>query len=68
MFDDVEVNAAPAPALQAWIHAWYHQAVNDGFICPPFEMDNATATRLHGYFDAGLTPCDGVLACFSTIH
>ena len=68
MFDDSEVNAVPPPELQAWIYAWYHLAVTDGFICPPFEIDNPTAKSLHGYFDVGLTPCDGVLACFGMVH
>jgi hypothetical protein len=50
------------------MNAWYDRALADGFIYAPFELDDATARRLYGYFDAGLTPLEGVCALFGTVH
>jgi hypothetical protein len=55
-------------ALRQWITAWYYFAVDEGYIEPQYELDDATAARLEGYFQAGLTPGDGVTAVFGTQH
>jgi hypothetical protein len=69
-FVDQDALGLPAEetALRQWIIAWYHHAVHDGFVEPQYQLDEATATRLEGYFLAGLTPGDGVGAVFGTLH
>jgi hypothetical protein len=47
---------------------WYDHAFATGFIRPPFILDDATALRLEGYFDVGLTPAEGVKAIFGVVH
>jgi hypothetical protein len=54
--------------LRAWMSAWYDHAFAIGFIRPPFILDHATAVRLEGYFNVGLTPEDGVNAMFGAVH
>lgn len=54
--------------LRQWIVAWYQSAVTGGHIEPPYELDNATAERLEGYFQFGLTPTEGVDICFGRLH
>ncbi|MEA3095352.1 MAG: hypothetical protein QOJ04_6694 [Caballeronia sp.] len=54
--------------LTGWISVWYDQAVAARFISPPFVLDETTADRLQGYFDAGLTPGDAVHAFFGVMH
>ena len=69
MFDESEgLPPETAAKFRAWISAWIDQAATDGFIYPTYEFDEAIAKRLHGYFDVGLTPCDGVLAYFGVVH
>ena len=47
---------------------WYDHAFAIGFIRPPFILDDATALRLEGYFNVGLTPAEGVSAIFGVVH
>jgi hypothetical protein len=54
--------------LRAWLSDWYDHAFATGFIRPPFILDDATALRLEGYFDVGLTPAEGVNAIFGVVH
>jgi hypothetical protein len=54
--------------LRAWMSAWYDHAFAVGFIRPPFVLDHATAVRLEGYFNAGLTPEEGANAMFGVVH
>ena len=54
--------------LRQWINDWYACAISDGFIEAPYELDDATAERLAGYFDFGLTPDEGVGAVFRPLH
>jgi hypothetical protein len=54
--------------LKRWISVWYDQAVAARFIHPPFVLDDHTADRLQGYFEAGLTPGDAVHAFFGMMH
>ncbi|WP_434115223.1 hypothetical protein [Paraburkholderia caffeinilytica] len=54
--------------LRAWMSGWYDHAVTLGFIRPPFILDDATALRLEGYFNVGLTPADAVSAIFGVVH
>lgn len=54
--------------LRAWLSEWYDHAFATGFIRPPFILDDATALRLEGYFDVGLTPAEGVKAIFGVVH
>jgi hypothetical protein len=75
MFDECAIHPHPHPHqpetthdLRLWMNAWYDRALADGFIYAPFELDDATARRLYGYFDAGLTPLEGVCALFGTVH
>jgi hypothetical protein len=69
MFDErATLQLEPPLDLRLWVNAWYDQAVADGFIYPPFELDEEIAKRLHGYFDVGLTPLEGVCALFGTVH
>jgi hypothetical protein len=39
-----------------------------GFIQPPYLLDESRAERLAGYFNVGLTPAEGALAFFGTVH
>ncbi|HTI18562.1 MAG TPA: hypothetical protein VL598_12925 [Trinickia sp.] len=55
-------------ALRQWLTAWYHFALSDGHIEPDYELDNATAERLEGYFRVGLTPGEGATATFGKVH
>lgn len=54
--------------LRAWMSEWYDRAFADGFIHPPFALNQATAARLEGYFNAGLTPAEGASAIFGVMH
>ncbi|CAE6730880.1 hypothetical protein [Paraburkholderia haematera] len=54
--------------LRAWMSDWYDHAFAIGFIRPPFILDHATALRLEGYFNVGLTPAEGVNAIFGMVH
>jgi hypothetical protein len=64
------LNVLPADVLElrAWLIAWYDHAYKVGYVHPPFRLDDATADRLEGYFQAGLTPVEGATAFFSTLH
>ncbi|WP_250866458.1 hypothetical protein [Caballeronia sp. INSB1] len=68
--DDDALNALPAHAigLRSWLNDWYDHAYKVGYVHPPFELDDATATRLEGYFQAGLTPAEGAIAFFANLH
>ena len=55
-------------ALRQWIVTWYHFAVDEGFIEPDYELDDATAARLEGYFQAGLTPGESAGVVFGRLH
>ncbi|RZF23676.1 hypothetical protein EVC45_43015 [Paraburkholderia sp. UYCP14C] len=69
MHDDAPT-ALPQDAieLRAWLSDWYDHAFNVGYIHPPFTLDEATADRLEGYFKAGLTPAEGAMAFFGSVH
>ena len=54
--------------LRAWSYQSLNHAFATGFIRPPFILDDATALRLEGYFDVGLTPAEGVNAIFGVVH
>ncbi|AJZ63504.1 hypothetical protein [Paraburkholderia fungorum] len=54
--------------LRVWMSEWYDHAFSTGFIRPPFILDDATASRLEGYFNVGLTPVEGVNAMFGAVH
>lgn len=54
--------------LRAWISDWYDCAIASGFVRPPFRLDGATADRLEGYFNMGLTPAEGAAVCFGPVH
>ena len=54
--------------LRAWLSDWYDHAFKVGFVRPPFTLDEAIADRLEGYFKAGLTPAEGAIAFFGTMH
>ncbi|PMS37991.1 hypothetical protein B0G57_101328 [Trinickia symbiotica] len=55
-------------ALRQWIMTWYHFAVSEGYVEPEYELDNATAERLEGYFQVGLTPGEGADVIFGQLH
>ncbi|MEM5338417.1 hypothetical protein [Paraburkholderia azotifigens] len=69
MIDDAS-NALPQYVidLRTWISDWYDHAFKVGLVRPPFTLDDATADRLEGYFKAGLTPVEGAIAFFGTVH
>jgi hypothetical protein len=54
--------------LYAWTNAVYENAVGARFIHSPWQPSNATIRRLHGYFEAGLSPAEAAYACFSLKH
>jgi hypothetical protein len=54
--------------LHRWTAAWYDEVVEAGFIRPAHEPDNATVSRLHGYFNAGLSPTEAAQALFGGKH
>lgn len=54
--------------LRAWMSEWYDRAFANGFIQPPFVLSDATAVRLEGYFNSGLTPAEGADAIFGVMH
>ncbi|WP_025596718.1 hypothetical protein [Burkholderia sp. WSM2230] len=55
-------------ALRMWMSVWYDHAVVSGFIRAPFELKDADAERLEGYFSLGLTPQEGAVVFFSKSH
>ncbi|SAL86241.1 hypothetical protein AWB74_07621 [Caballeronia arvi] len=69
MFDDA-TNALPPYVndLRAWLDEWYDHACRFGMVQPPFTLDETIADRLEGYFQAGLTPAEGAIAFFGTVH
>jgi hypothetical protein len=54
--------------LQSWTAAWYDQVVKAGFVRPPFQADDATVSRLRGYFNVGLSPTEAAQALFGPKH
>jgi hypothetical protein len=54
--------------LQSWTAAWYDKVVEAGFMRPPFAPDDATVSRLYGYFNAGLSPTEAAQALFCQKH
>jgi hypothetical protein len=54
--------------LDEWTRAWYDQALEAKFICPPYHPDAETLKCLHGYFDAGLSPAEAAQAYFGRKH
>lgn len=54
--------------LRQWITDWYQSAVKSGYVEPPYELDNAMAERLEGFFRFGLTPAEGACVVFGTVH
>jgi hypothetical protein len=54
--------------LRTWLSDWYDHAYSVGYVYPPFELDQAIADRLEGYFKAGLTPVEGAVAFFRKMH
>lgn len=66
--DNLGIVSGHEAALRAWLSAWFDHAFATGFIRPPFVLDDATASRLEGYFDVGLTPAEGVSAVFGAVH
>jgi hypothetical protein len=69
MIDDASYALPPyVIELRAWISDWYDHAFKVGFVRPPFALDEAIADRLEGYFKAGLTPAEGAIAFFGTMH
>ncbi|MGN8136150.1 hypothetical protein ACTJLC_15690 [Paraburkholderia sp. 22099] len=54
--------------LRAWMSEWYDHAFASGFIQPPFVLNHATAVRLEGYFNLGLTPAEGANVIFGVVH
>jgi hypothetical protein len=69
MFDQSKyVSPVYAWGLDQWTHAWYGEAVDAGFIRPPYHPDPVTIKRLRGYFNAGLSPTEAAQACFGHKH
>jgi hypothetical protein len=69
MFDDSRQQSLDyLLELQSWTAAWYDQVVKAGFVRPPFQPDDATVSRLHGYFDVGLSPTEAAQALFGPKH
>jgi len=54
--------------LHRWTAAWFDKVVEAGFICPTYQPDHATVSRLHGYFSAGLSPTEAAQALFGGKH
>src|SRR5260370_3765958 len=69
MFDESKLLSPDSQLeLQSWTAAWYDQVVKAGFIRPPFQPDDATVSRLHGYFNVGLSPTEAAQALFGPKH
>jgi hypothetical protein len=69
MFDDSKLLSLNyLRELQSWTVAWYDQVVTAGFVRPPFQPDDATVSRLHGYFNVGLSPTEAAQALFGPKH
>jgi hypothetical protein len=54
--------------LYRWTAAWYEEVVEAGFMRSTFQPDDETVSRLHAYFDAGLSPGDAAQAIFGEKH
>lgn len=54
--------------LPAWANAVYEKAVDEGFVCMPWEPDDTIVRRLQAYFHTGLSPAEAVSACFRLNH
>jgi hypothetical protein len=68
MMDTTETLSTYETELRAWMSEWYDRAFANGFIQPPFILSHATAVRLEGYFNSGLTPAEGAKAIFCVMH
>jgi hypothetical protein len=66
--DNLETLSRHEAEFRAWLSAWYDHAFKIGLIRPPFTLDNATALRLEGYFNVGLTPAEGASVIFGVVH
>ncbi|TCK36712.1 hypothetical protein B0G84_5725 [Paraburkholderia sp. BL8N3] len=54
--------------VEQWTLALYDELVLAGFIRPPWFPDDRTATRMRGYFEAGLAPAEAAQAMYGTHH
>jgi hypothetical protein len=54
--------------LYRWTAAWYVEVVEAGLMRSTFQPDDQTISRLHAYFDAGLSPSDAAQAIFGEKH
>ena len=54
--------------LSEWTNAVIEKAIGEGFICMPWEPDDAFVLRLQAYFNTGLSPAEAVNACFYPTH
>jgi hypothetical protein len=72
MFDDSNYLSLSYPwgllDLDGWTRAWYDQALEAKFICPPYRPDTKALQRLRGYFNAGLSPAEAAQAYFGRKH
>jgi hypothetical protein len=69
MFDESKLLSADFQLeLQNWTAAWCDQVVKAGFIRPPFQSDDATVSRLHGYFNVGMSRTEAAQALFGPKH
>lgn len=55
-------------ALQAWVCAWYDEAVKAEFINLSYHPDAETVSLLRHYFKAGVAPAEAAHACFGHKH
>lgn len=55
-------------ALQAWVCAWYDEAVRAEFINLSYHPDAETVSLLRHYFKAGVAPAEAAHACFGHKH
>lgn len=51
-------------ALQAWVCAWYDEAIEAEFIGLSYHPDAETVDLLRHYFKVGMTPVEAAQACF----
>jgi hypothetical protein len=69
MFDELKLLSVDDQLeLRSWTAAWYKKVVEAGFMCPPFQPDDATVCRLHEFFNAGLSPAEAAQALFCQKH
>lgn len=62
------LSEAEREMLFEWTRTAVDEVVVAGFVIPPWRPSAEMYTRMHGYYQAGLTPAEAAQPAFGTKH